>query len=120
MKILVVEDDEALRYLAKRQLMSLGYACDVASNGEEAFKMVLAQRYAVILMDIQMPIMNGLEATLAIRRHETSNNSDGQIPIVAMTANPKKQECFEVGMNDFIFKPISLAQIKEAVDRWAA
>jgi two-component system sensor histidine kinase EvgS len=119
-RILVVEDDETLRYLARRQLTSLGYTCDVAGDGEEALKLVSKQRYAVILMDIQMPTMNGLEAALAIRKFETASKFDDQTPIVAMTANPKKQQCFEAGMNDFMFKPISLEQIKETVARWAA
>jgi CheY-like chemotaxis protein len=116
--VLVVEDDFTLRYLAKRQLASLGFACDLAEDGAEALEKVQSQEYVLILMDVQMPIMSGLEAAQAIRQHEAGNNSDAFTPIIAMTANPEKQRCFDAGMNDFMFKPISLLQMEEALTRW--
>jgi CheY-like chemotaxis protein len=118
--ILVAEDDDTLRYLTQRQLSALGYQCDTVANGEDALKRALERKYDIILMDVQMPIMNGLEACRAIRRHESECEDDEYTPIVAMTANPKREQCFEAGMNDFIFKPISLQQIKQALDRWVA
>jgi CheY-like chemotaxis protein len=117
--VLIAEDDDTLRYLARRQLTALGCTCDVVENGAEALEMAAANKYDLIFMDVQMPIMNGLEATEAIRQHETENNSD-KTPIVAMTANPKKQMCYDAGMNGFIFKPISLDMMQDALDRWAA
>ncbi len=118
--VLVAEDDAALRYLAQRQLTALGFQCEIVTNGAEALEKVANHRYDLILMDVQMPVMNGIEATIAIRQHEQDINQDTSTPIVAMTANPKKDQCYEAGMNDFMFKPISLDQMRQTIMRWVA
>jgi len=115
--ILVVEDDETLRLLATKQLAKLGFVGHAVSDGSEAVDEVSSADYSLILMDIQMPRMDGIEATSAIRQLEVKN-SHARVPIIAMTANPDKQRCLDAGMDDFIFKPVMLAQLRELLNRW--
>lgn len=116
--ILVAEDDLTLRYLSKRQFAALGYVCEIANDGEEAVKMANAKHYDLIFMDIHMPKMNGLDAARAIRKFEKDSKREGYVPIVALTANPERQQCFDAGMNDFIFKPVTLDGIEKMLARW--
>lgn len=116
--ILVVEDDATLRYLAKRQIRALGIICKLAANGAEAVDMFRGEDFDLIFMDVHMPIMSGIQATLEIRKLETERNKDTYVPIVAMTANPDREQCYNAGMNDFAFKPLSLDQMKKLIDRW--
>jgi polar amino acid transport system substrate-binding protein len=115
--ILVVEDDETLRLLATKQLAKLGFVGHAVSDGSEAVEEAANADYSLILMDIQMPRMDGIEATSAIRQLE-KNNHHARVPIIAMTANPDRQRCLDAGMDDFIFKPVMLAQLKELLNRW--
>ncbi len=118
--ILVAEDDETLRYLARRQIAALGLLCDLAEDGNQAVEQALKNEYGLILMDLQMPNMNGLEATAAIRKNEAKTGKKSYTPIIAMTANPDKAACLEAGMNDFIFKPVLLHDLDKMVKRWLA
>jgi CheY-like chemotaxis protein len=118
LKILIVENDETLRYLAKRQLTTCGFGCDLAEDGEEAVAKATQTKYAMILMDIQMPNMSGVQATEEIRRHEASIGCEAFTPIVAMTANPNKSDCLKAGMDDFIFKPVLLGDLEQILKRW--
>jgi CheY-like chemotaxis protein len=68
-------------------------------------------------MDVQMPKMDGLEATTAIRKLEEVKH-DKRVPIIAMTANPDRERCLKAGMDDFIFKPVLLAQLRDLLERW--
>lgn len=120
-KILLVEDNQVNQQLALAMLESEGYQAEVANNGQEAVEKARAERYELILMDCQMPIMDGLEATRQIRR------ADKDVTIIAMTANAFKETkelCFESGMNGFITKPISEEElgrvVKEALLKRAA
>lgn len=115
--ILVVEDDETLRLLATKQLAKLGFVGHAVSDGSEAVEEASTTDYSLILMDIQMPKMDGIEATSAIRQLE-KDSEHARVPIIAMTANPDKQRCLDAGMDDFIFKPVLLGQLKELLDRW--
>lgn len=115
--ILVVEDDETLRLLATKQLAKLGFVGHAVADGTEAVEKAAAEDYSLILMDIQMPHMDGIEATNAIRQIE-QKKKHGRVPIIAMTANPDKQRCLDAGMDDFIFKPVMLGQLRELLDRW--
>ncbi len=115
--ILVVEDDETLRLLATKQLAKLGFEGHAVADGSEAVEKASVVDYSLILMDIQMPRMDGIEATSAIRQLETKGNNH-RVPIIAMTANPDKQRCLDAGMDDFIFKPVMLGQLRELLDRW--
>ena len=102
-RILLVEDNEMNRLLANTVLNNYGALVYEAVNGEEAVEMLKAGKYDLVLMDVQMPVMDGLEATRVIRR-----KVDKSIPIIALTANAIKGEvgrCLEAGMNDYISKP---------------
>jgi signal transduction histidine kinase/CheY-like chemotaxis protein len=107
LKVLVAEDNMINQKVAMINLRQLGHNVEIASNGQVAFDMFQNGEYDIILMDIQMPVLDGIEATVAIRKYEKENNID-KIRIVAITANAQKEDrnrCFEVGMDDFITKP---------------
>ncbi|HEX8991031.1 MAG TPA: response regulator, partial [Anaerolineales bacterium] len=100
--------------LALRLLEQMGYRADVASNGLEAVESVQRQTYDVILMDVQMPEMDGLDATRAIRKLKGVQ----QPRIVAMTANAMqgdREMCLAAGMDDYISKPIRVAELSQAL-----
>ncbi|GAB4258192.1 MAG: hypothetical protein Kow0065_07790 [Methylomicrobium sp.] len=116
-KILLVEDDYFNQELAKELLSGGGLVIDVAQNGAEAVDKVKTSTYDLILMDIQMPVMNGIEATRHIRALPDGKN----IPILAMTANAfaeDRQNCLAAGINDFLSKPISPKILSSALTRW--
>ena len=92
--------------------------CDLAVDGRQAVEKALTSRYALIFMDTQMPKMSGLEATRVIRASETTRGETSYTPIIAMTANPDKPTCLEAGMNDFIFKPVTLQDLDKMIKRW--
>ncbi len=106
-KILVVEDDPTNRLLATNILIKNGYAIAIAKDGAEAVAMCLEETFALILMDVQMPNLNGLEATAAIRKQE--QGSGRHTPILAVTAHAMegdRERCIEAGMDDYMSKPI--------------
>lgn len=117
--VLVVDDDETLRFLARRQLKHLGFECDFAIDGQEAVAKADANRYKLILMDVQMPEMDGLEATVKIRSNEAAKNIE-YTPIVAVTAMADKQRCYDAGMNDFMFKPVAIDELRKMLTRWVS
>jgi CheY-like chemotaxis protein len=108
LKILLAEDNRINQRIAVLTFGQMGVSIDIASNGQEALEMYRRKQYHLILMDIQMPVMDGLEATRQIRTFEKDTNSDYRVFIVAMTANvisEKKEECMLAGMDDFMEKP---------------
>jgi CheY-like chemotaxis protein len=110
-KILLAEDNPANQLVARKLLEKIGYTIDIVSNGEEALK--VWSNYDLILMDCQMPVMDGYTATKAIRAQQTPNQ---KVLIVAMTANAMesdRQYCLECGMDEYITKPISLERLRE-------
>jgi two-component system sensor histidine kinase/response regulator len=115
--ILVVEDNELNQEIAYQLLTEEGFIVDMANNGAEAIRMLPQKNYAIVLMDMQMPIMDGVSATIEIRK----NTQFTHLPIVAMTANAMehdKQKCLVAGMNDYIAKPIDLNQLFGALIKW--
>ncbi len=109
-RVLVVEDQEVNRALAVQLLKNRGLNCDVAVNGLEAMAACKQENYDLVLMDIQMPVMDGLEATRQIRKLEGIK----QPRIVAMTANAMKEDkvkCLEAGMDDYLSKPLDFSKI---------
>lgn len=117
-KILVVEDDFANQRVASLFLKKLGYETDIAENGLEALDLVSRSTYQLILMDCQMPIMSGFEATRKIREQKGKNQN---VPIIALTANVVcgvNGECEAAGMNDILNKPVQLEKMKEILDLW--
>jgi CheY-like chemotaxis protein len=114
LKILLAEDNAVNQKVALRLLEQMGYRADVASNGIEAIESIERQKYDVILMDVQMPEMDGLEATRQIRKKEIR-----QPFIVAMTANAMqgdREMCLEAGMNFYVAKPIRVPELVAALN----
>ncbi len=120
-RILVAEDNPINQKVAKGLLEKLGHTPDVVCNGLEATVAIEQQHYDLIFMDIQMPIMDGLEATRKIRENE-KKNAITPVTIVAMTAHAMKGDrktCLEAGMNDYTTKPVSQKSISDVLDKWA-
>jgi len=115
--VLLAEDDAINREVARLLLSKLGCTVDVATNGREAVKMVLEGGYDVVLMDCQMPELDGYEATREIRRACGCQRS---VPIIALTANAMegdRETCLAAGMDDYVSKPVSSDGLREAIDR---
>ncbi|MDM8549975.1 response regulator [Desulfobacterales bacterium HSG2] len=120
LKILLAEDNIVNQKLAEIMLGKLGYDVDIVNNGAKALAAVKENFYNLVLMDIQMPEMNGIEATKAIRKLGAQNREDQvpNIPIIAMTAHAMKGDrdrFLEAGMNDYIPKPISPAELDKVI-----
>jgi CheY-like chemotaxis protein len=117
MSILVAEDNDVNAMMILRMLSNLGYQAKLAKNGKEALSAAITGGYNIILMDIQMPEMDGLEATQEIRKIASP-----QPKIIAVTANAlasDQEDCMNAGMNDFMTKPISMNRLQEVLQRWA-
>lgn len=118
--VLIVEDNLALQELARRQIVKLGFQAEVVGTGEQAVEAVGKCDYALVLMDCQMPGMDGYQAARAIRQKERSGLR--QTPIIAMTAGAVKGErerCLAAGMDDYLLKPASLADLEKMLRTWA-
>jgi CheY-like chemotaxis protein len=118
--ILIAEDNVVNQRVVLRMLERGGYSADVVGNGEEAVKALSCKTYDMVLMDVQMPDMDGLEATKIIRE---SNNgiTNKDIPIIALTAHAMKgdrERCLQAGMDDYLTKPIAPDALRECVERW--
>ncbi|KAB2951270.1 PAS domain S-box protein [Heliorestis acidaminivorans] len=114
--ILLVEDNPVNQRLAIMQLKKLGYEAKAVDNGQEAIDAVQKENYNLILMDCQMPVMDGFEATKIIRKLE--DEKINKIPIVAMTAHALegyREQCISAGMDDYITKPVVLSKLKEII-----
>lgn len=119
MQILLVEDNPINQNLARRRLEKLGHQVELAENGRIAFEAVRRTQYDAILMDVQMPDMDGFEATRLIRQHEASEKNSS-VYIIAMTAHAlkgDKERCLKAGMDDYIAKPFRVELLRGALDR---
>ena len=116
MRILLVEDNAVNQVLGVRMLENCGHSVRLASNGEEALEKIKYAAFDLILMDLQMPRMDGFEATMAIR--ETEKGSNRHLPIIAMTACAMKgdpEKCLAAGMDGYVSKPIRMAELLAAI-----
>jgi len=116
MHILFVDDDNINQEMISLMLSQRGFEVTTASNGKEAVDAVKNGIYDLVLMDVHMPVMDGIQATKIIRSWEDGNRN---IPIIALTAAEvvaKIQECIQAGMNDFISKPFSVGQLVNVID----
>ena len=124
LRILLAEDNSFNQMIALRMLAKLGYQADCAVNGMEVLRALEQKSYDLILMDIQMPEMDGLEATRQIREMENPEGAStiaNQVKIVAMTANIMKEDrekCLQIGMDDFISKPVRIENLAIVLRKW--
>jgi two-component system, sensor histidine kinase and response regulator len=119
-RLLLVEDNEDNQKLAARLLEKHGYECDFAANGSQALACMEAANYPLVLMDCQMPIMDGFQATAAIREREKGRR---HTPVVALTAHAlagDRERCLSAGMDDYLSKPIKESTLISVVERWLA
>ncbi|MDB5937067.1 MAG: hybrid sensor histidine kinase/response regulator, partial [Massilia sp.] len=122
-KVLLAEDNPVNVEVAMAMLDSLGVEVSCARNGDEALQAVRAGRYDVVLMDCQMPVMDGFAATSEIRRHERENGRGRTLPIIAITANAlqgDRESCLAAGMDDYLSKPFTQQQLAAVMGRWIA
>jgi CheY-like chemotaxis protein len=119
-RILLVEDDEANQYAFKRLLSKSSHQVEIAENGREALKLLEEKDFDLVLMDCRLPVMDGYEATAAIR-DQSSKVRYHAIPIIALTANAFREDqkkCLDAGMDDYLSKPIDLANLLEMIEKW--
>ena len=124
-KVLVAEDNPTNQLVAQRTLAKAGFACDIASNGLEALQALEDGHYALVLMDCQMPEMDGFEASRRYRQLEQERNTPGStpLPIVALTANAMRgdrERCLEAGMTDYLSKPINPTKLISVIEHHLA
>lgn len=119
-RVLLVEDNPVNRQVAQRLLSLAGIAFDSAENGKEALDKMNAEAYVAVLMDCQMPIMDGYTATRQRREHEQVNGLP-HLPIIAMTANAMlgdREKCLDAGMDDYLSKPLNRALLESTLRNW--
>ncbi|HEY9776872.1 MAG TPA: response regulator [Planktothrix sp.] len=116
-RVLVVDDSEVGRTLLLSQLSHLGYEAEAADNGVKAVDKVMQGDFSLVLMDIFMPGIDGIEATRQIREYQTQQGKS-RIPIVAVTGGADRQACIAGGLDDFVSKPIMLDDLRRVITQW--
>ena len=119
-RILAVDDSTSMRQMVVFTLKGAGYAVQEAADGQQALDIAKTSQFDLVLSDVNMPVMDGFEATEKIRSHEQDKDLT-QIPILALTANVLddfKLRCKQAGMNDFLTKPIKREVVFAAIQKW--
>jgi len=119
MRILIAEDDEVSGLLLKKLASNKGWNVKICKNGIEAIKLYSASNFDMVIMDVQMPELDGYEATEQIRKLEITRKT--RTPIIAMTANAlsgDRDKCLAKGMDDYISKPIDFNEFYEMTEKW--
>ena len=122
-RVLLAEDNPVNVEVAKAMLESLGIEATCARNGQEALQAVRTGSFDAVLMDCQMPVMDGFAATAAIRRHEREAGRARTLPVIAITANAlqgDREACLAAGMDDYLSKPFTQQQLAAVIGRWVA
>lgn len=117
-RILLAEDNEINQRITLRLLQKLGLSADVVVNGRQAVEAIEKQKYDLILMDCQMPDMDGFEATAVIRSREGGNRRQKICALTANAMDGDRERCLAAGMDDYISKPVGLEKLRDALDRW--
>ncbi|MFA6499207.1 MAG: ATP-binding protein, partial [Desulfurivibrionaceae bacterium] len=119
--ILLVEDNKVNQMVASKMLEAMGLTVDLAENGEKALAALAEKRYDLVLMDCQMPVLDGYQATRTFRSREPLGEK--RLPIIAMTANAMegdRQKCLEAGMDDYLAKPVKKELLRKLLGQWLA
>ncbi len=114
--ILVVDDNATMRKLVTAQLSKLGFTSDTAVDGQEALDKIAEHAYKMVLMDVQMPTMDGIEATKRLRERETESSQ--HTTLVALTGHCSRTDCIAAGMDDYVAKPMNIATLRKIVEKW--
>ncbi len=114
-RLLIAEDNPVNQTVILTHVENLGYQADVVANGADALDALTRTPYALVLMDCQMPVMDGLTATVEIRRREGGQR---HTPIIAVTADSNREQCLDAGMDDYLAKPIRQQELADAIARW--
>ncbi len=117
LRLLLVEDNQVNQIVASSILRKLGHDVDLAENGKRALNALTIGHYDMVLMDCQMPVMDGYEAT----RHIRANPDWQNLPVIAVTANVMqgdREDCLAAGMNDYITKPYNKNELRSVIERW--
>lgn len=121
-RVLLAEDNPVNQDMMLEMMRIMGMKADLASNGREALKALMKQRYDLVLMDCQMPVMDGFSATEEIRCRENRSGDAQRVPIIALTANAMqgtREKCIAHGMDDYLSKPVNSRQLCETLQKWA-
>ncbi len=119
-KVLIAEDDSLNQRVIQMILKGLGCQSEAVDDGQQAVDAAAEKNYDLILMDFEMPGLNGIQAAQAIRQREERENAE-PVPIIALSGHSRpeeKERCLAAGMNDYLAKPLTSATLKDALEQW--